>query len=121
VVTVAANLDVAAWASFHGYRPLTGLDPAMLPAVAGGARLAHLAGGHDAVVPRSLIAGYLAGHRAVVGDFPGFDHVCCWVDAWPTILAELVPWLDGRVPLPVAGTRDPQRVFSFSTARASGL
>jgi pimeloyl-ACP methyl ester carboxylesterase len=121
VVTVAANLDVAAWASFHGYRPLTGLDPATLPAGAGGARLAHLEGGRDTVVPPSLIAGYLAGHRAVVGDFPDFDHVCCWVEAWPAILADLAPWLDGRVPLPVAGTRDPQRAFSVSTARTSGL
>lgn len=122
VVTIAANLDVGAWARFHRYPPLTAsLDPAQLAARPGGARMVHLIAGRDAVVPPALIAGYLAAHAGEpVGEFAGFDHACCWVDAWPAILADLAGWLDGRLPAPVAGAGGPQRAFSVSTARSSG-
>ena len=122
VVTVAANLDVGAWAEFHRYRPLAGsLDPARLAPPAAPARLAHLTGGRDAVVPRALIAGYLAAHAGeIVGDFPDFDHACCWAQAWPAILADLAPWLDGRAPLPQPAPGAPQRAFSVAIARPSG-
>jgi pimeloyl-ACP methyl ester carboxylesterase len=94
VITVGANLDVARWAALHHYTPLAGsLDPARLPAPgAGAARVPefHYVGGDDRVVPPEVLRGYAqrrAGARVI--EWPRFDHVCCWIDAWPGILAKL--------------------------------
>jgi pimeloyl-ACP methyl ester carboxylesterase len=88
VVTVAANLDPPAWTAHHGYLPLAGsLDPLAGPGPR--ARVVHLSGGRDRVVPGALAARY----RARFPDQPfveleGFDHRCCWVDAWPGLLED---------------------------------
>lgn len=87
VVTIAANLDVARWASLHGYTPLDGsLDPARLPRLDPAIRQLHYAGGRDANVPSAIIESFAArqGVRAI--EVPEFDHVCCWVERWPALL-----------------------------------
>jgi hypothetical protein len=90
VVTVAGNLDVAGWARWHGYTPLSGSrDPALEPDLPPPIRQVHLVGGRDAVVPPALTRGFAARHpNAVVVELPAFDHVCCWRDRWPALLAE---------------------------------
>lgn len=90
VVTLGANLDVAAWAKHHGYSPLDGsLDPATMP----GRPLPfeiHLAGADDDVVPPASIARYRARNpRAQIRVLPQADHLCCWKDAWPAMLDEI--------------------------------
>jgi len=52
----------------------------------------HLYGADDLQVPRALAVRYLARQpRATVREFAGFDHRCCWADAWPRLLAEAPP------------------------------
>lgn len=91
VVTVAANLDVGAWARLHRYTPLSASrDPRSLPPAS--IREIHLVGGNDANVPPALVRGYAGGRPNVaLLEQPGFDHSCCWVDAWPTLLQRLPP------------------------------
>jgi pimeloyl-ACP methyl ester carboxylesterase len=91
VVTIAANLDIAAWADHHGYSRLLGsLDPAAQPPLPERIRQIHLAGGQDRRVPPWLSEATAARQpnaRLIV--VPGFDHRCCWERAWPAILAGL--------------------------------
>jgi pimeloyl-ACP methyl ester carboxylesterase len=94
VITVGANLDVAGWANAHRYTPLAGsLDPARLrPASATQTLIPelHYVGSDDAVVPPALLHGYARNRPGVqVIEWPGFGHVCCWVDVWPQVLARV--------------------------------
>lgn len=90
VVTVAANLDVAAWTALHGYSPLNGsLDPARLPGRRSFLQL-HYTGADDDNVPPSLQAAFA--ERATAAEFrtiAGFGHRCCWAESWPERLAEI--------------------------------
>lgn len=97
VVTIAANLDVDAWAAHHRYLPLDGsLDPARLD-IAGDWGEWHLVGGRDGVVPYRTVARYLARRSAArTRIYPDFDHVCCWEGEWPAIAAEVEMLLGER-------------------------
>jgi dienelactone hydrolase len=92
IVTIAANLDVKAWTSRHGYLPLSGsLDPSDQPPVAGNISEIDLAGALDRNVPPALLGRYLTAHPAArLWTFPRFDHRCCWAQAWPTLLPQLL-------------------------------
>lgn len=96
IVTVAANLDIDAWADLHGYQRLEGsLNPARRQGPPPPVPQRHYAGGADDVVPPAIVArGPIApGSLRII---PRFDHRCCWVTLWPEILAELtghaLPW-----------------------------
>jgi pimeloyl-ACP methyl ester carboxylesterase len=87
VVTLGANLDIDAWTRRHGYLRLEGsLNPAHSEREHVW-REVHLQGARDANVPPDTTDAYFARYpnaeRRVIEDF---DHVCCWVDAWPGIL-----------------------------------
>jgi pimeloyl-ACP methyl ester carboxylesterase len=88
VVTVAGNLDVAAWAKLHDYTPLEGsLDPAMRPPPSSAIRQIHYVGSQDTNVPPCLARGYADAHPgAQVVQIDGFDHRCCWEKAWEELL-----------------------------------
>lgn len=90
VVTVGANLDVAAWATLHEYSPLAGsLDPARLIPSTVGQPVAerHYVGSNDRVVPPYQLREYARGRSEVtVIEWPGFDHTCCWPDVWRDVL-----------------------------------
>jgi hypothetical protein len=89
VITLSANLDVAAWADIDGYTPLAhSLNPANSERTHPWKEL-HLQGLEDTVVPPGTTERYftrypLAERRA----FPNFDHSCCWLSAWPDIAAQ---------------------------------
>lgn len=86
-VTVAGNLDTDSWARYHGFSPLTGsLNPASRPPLAPNITQRHFRGTADRTVPPSLPAPTAKGGRILV---QGFDHVCCWVEAWPRLLESL--------------------------------
>ena len=91
LVTIAGNLDPEAWAKSHDYLPLTGsLDPALEPPP-GDLPQWHLVGGSDMNVPYSVTRRYFARFRSArVLRYPGYGHVCCWVRAWPSAIAEIV-------------------------------
>jgi hypothetical protein len=89
VVTVAANLDIAAWTRHHGFSPLTdSMNPAdMAPLPAGIAQL-HLAGGRDRNVPPRLSATAVARQPgASFRVLPRYDHRCCWERDWPALIS----------------------------------
>jgi len=95
VVTIAANLDTDAWTTYHHYLPLSG---SLNPAKSNGLhqwREIHLVGANDVVVPAITTTTYFAKYPAAVQrPYAGFDHVCCWVEQWPAIFAEVQKQLE---------------------------
>lgn len=91
VITVAGNLDPAAWTAFHDLLPLSdSLDPVKAVPSPAGFRQLHLVGTEDARVPPRTIRRYRERHPdAQVLEVEGFDHVCCWVEEWRDILARI--------------------------------
>ena len=91
LLTIAANLDVDAWTALHRYSPMIGsLDPAQSDALDSHIVQHHHVGVRDRNVPPELLARFVAkepGARLFM--HPDFDHVCCWVAAWPRLLDEL--------------------------------
>jgi pimeloyl-ACP methyl ester carboxylesterase len=98
VVTVAANLDIDAWADLHGYSRLNGsLNPAVEPALDSTIAQLHLVGGRDRNVPPTLLHAYQSRQSfAQVIVIPDYDHVCCWGDLWPKVLEWVA--MDGAMP-----------------------
>lgn len=91
VLTVAANMDIDAWTRLHAYSPLSGsLNPALRPPLPADIWQLHLAGSEDKNVPPAIIRGAVRQQRyADVVTFSGFNHSCCWQDAWPDVLTAL--------------------------------
>jgi pimeloyl-ACP methyl ester carboxylesterase len=89
VVTVAANLDIDAWADGHRDPRLKGsLNPARQPPLPDRIQQFHYAGGRDRVVPVDVVRRGAVGAAQLIV-VPDHDHVCCWERAWPAILAEV--------------------------------
>ena len=102
VVTLAGNLNIDAWTTFHGYTPLyTSLNPALQPPLAGRVRQFHLLGMRDRNIPPSLVKPWVLQQRNAFGyEFRSYDHACCWEDLWPLLLRQVdrrQPQLPGRV------------------------
>ena len=88
LVTIAANLDIDAWTTLHGYTPLRGsLNPASRGALPEHVAQLHLVGSRDTNVPPSLVRAAMGGsdRHAQVRMVPS-DHRCCWESHWPDIL-----------------------------------
>jgi pimeloyl-ACP methyl ester carboxylesterase len=87
VITIAANLDIDAWADLHGDARLTGsLNAARQPPLPDRIVQIHYAGGRDRLVPVDIVRRGVRGTARLVVE-PQFDHVCCWALAWPRILS----------------------------------
>ena len=85
VITVAANLDIDAWADgLPGGRLAGSLNPARQPPLPAHVHQRHYAGGRDRTVPVET-APPAAGLVVV----PEYDHRCCWTRLWPAVLADL--------------------------------
>lgn len=87
LVTVAGNLDHAAWTSHHRVRPLTGsLNAADVATKLADIPQAHFIGGRDKVVPPELARSWPVGFRGTTNRnlhmLPDYDHACCWVESW---------------------------------------
>jgi len=90
VITVGANLDIAAWAADHHYLALTqSLNPATSERPHPWAEF-HFNGAKDSVVPAATAQAYFQRYpeaqRFVIENA---DHVCCWEEDWPALLARL--------------------------------
>jgi pimeloyl-ACP methyl ester carboxylesterase len=99
VVTVAANLDIEAWAEHHDYAPLSAsLNPASRPRLPKSIVQRYYVGALDRVVPLDIAAKALglAGESDRFIVIADYDHVCCWDQIWPDILSELGHALDER-------------------------
>ncbi len=92
VLTVAANLDTAAWTAHHHYSPLSGsLNPAEQAPLPGAIQQLHLYGASDRNVSQALSARFFAQQPAAeTALLAGFDHRCCWAAQWPALLARFV-------------------------------
>ena len=89
LITVAANLDIDAWADLHGYPRLRGSpNPASQPPIPPTIYQRHYVGGEDRIVPREVVArGPIpAGTITVI---PRYDHICCWESFWPAVLSDV--------------------------------
>ena len=89
IVTVAANLDIDAWAHLHGYPRLDGsLNPAMQPPIPPRIHQRHYVGGEDPIIPPAIVARGPIDPAALIV-IPSYDHICCWTARWPAILTDL--------------------------------
>jgi pimeloyl-ACP methyl ester carboxylesterase len=91
VVTLAGNLDLAAWAHVHSYSPLEGsLNPVERPPLPGHILQIHYVGSSDDNIPPLLAEHYLS--RKGGGEIrvlEGVDHYNGWLAHWPGILLDL--------------------------------
>jgi len=92
LVTIAGVLDHVLWTGSKRLSPLTGsLNPADSWAALTHVAQIHYVGSTDEVVDSALATSFRARYadpehvRVVVME--GFDHRCCWVDAWPRLAA----------------------------------
>jgi dienelactone hydrolase len=91
LLTVAGNLDHAAWTQHHGVSPLVeSLNPVDEVAVLKSVPQWHAVGSDDANTTAALLRAYADRFppeaRPAIHIEPGFDHHCCWVDRWPKLL-----------------------------------
>lgn len=89
IVTFAGNLDVGAWARFHGYSPLAGsLDPATQPEQTADVPKLHCIGGRDTVIPAGMLrAAAEKQANSTVRWYEEYDHSCCWAEVMDRALA----------------------------------
>jgi hypothetical protein len=88
VISIAANLDTQVWATTMHFDPLLdSLNPAVDVSTLSIPHIT-LVGDEDAEVPFSTLAQFLVAQpQTVVTHYAGYDHVCCWEENWPVILA----------------------------------
>jgi pimeloyl-ACP methyl ester carboxylesterase len=107
LVTVAGNLDTAAWTRHHAVSPLLGsLNPAEDAARLRGLPQQHLVGGRDAIVPEAVVRAFVERGRldpSSVAVIDEADHHCCWPERWPGLLHRFRT----RAGLAVPGDRAP--------------
>lgn len=90
LVTIAANMDTAAWTRLHHYSPMNhSLNPAEQIHNRQPVQQLHFAGGRDDNIPAFLGENFLQrlGFRYRI--IPDNDHNCCWYRQWPQLLKEI--------------------------------
>jgi dienelactone hydrolase len=90
LITIAGNLDHAAWTHHHKVSPLVGsLNPADESAKLERIPQWHFVGLNDRNITPALVQGFAdlfpAATRPKIEIQPGFDHVCCWAENWPSL------------------------------------
>lgn len=90
LVTVAANLDLAAWVHDGRLTPLShSLDPADAAARLAHVRQVHFVGAEDRVVGERIIRSFVArlppGTPVSIIVVPGQDHGAGWGERWPDL------------------------------------
>jgi alpha/beta hydrolase fold len=93
LITVAANLDTAAWTQQHGYTPLTvAAQPVTALDEVRRIPQMHLLGGRDKNVPVALARSLAVSTRDRFCVIERFTHDCCWERKWPQLLVALQSW-----------------------------
>ena len=102
LITVAANLDLAAWTRALNVDPMPGsLDPALEAGRIARIPQYHLAGRDDETVPTSIVRAYAArasmpGVARIVEEVPGYSHDCCWHRDWAPRISAIRVRLETR-------------------------
>jgi len=97
VISVAGNLDHAAWTTYHKISPLyRSLNPAGRRQTLASVPQVHLVGAQDRIMPpdlaRQFISTYSSETPVRLLVMPDYDHACCWARQWPRLWREeLVP------------------------------
>lgn len=90
LVTVAGNLDHAAWTAKHRVSPLHGsLNPADASARLQNTPQQHYVGENDRNISVDIARGFaarFAAPRPEITVMPGFTHTCCWEEIWPALV-----------------------------------
>lgn len=88
VITIAANLDTAAWSEHHGQPALKdSLNPIEQSPLKKEIRQLHLAGSKDEQVPAFIGKAYAdTQQNASFRIHEGFTHHCCWHNIWSSVL-----------------------------------
>lgn len=94
VMTLAANLDIDTWATYHGYAPLAASrNPANLPAFPASLRQTHFIGAKDRIVPPSITRSGLRNQpHASIFAVDDVGHAE-WERVRPQITSVLQRWL----------------------------
>jgi dienelactone hydrolase len=92
LVTVAGNLDHAAWTSHHRLSPLSGsLNAADVARNIAHIPQTHFIGKQDRVIPPELAQqwpeAFSGSRQENIRIIASFDHGCCWDRDWPALLA----------------------------------
>lgn len=95
IVTIAGNLDHAAWSKLHKDAPLSGSQNAADVAEnVSNIRQTHILGLGDTLMPLAILESYLRKAKNVanitVVKVKGADHTCCWTTYWPMLWYEHV-------------------------------
>lgn len=88
VITIAANMDIDAWTSHKNY---SSLDKSINIAKTSSMRKipqVHFFGSRDEIVPAKINQPFLQKIGKSPTVIEGFDHNCCWLDQWPTLLLD---------------------------------
>ena len=88
IVTLAGNLDPAAWTKHHGYSPLTDIAPEA-PGTAGSVRSIHLQCRDDTNIPPAITDRWFENHPDAIRRLVSqCTHASGWEEVAPPILGE---------------------------------
>ncbi|MBZ0142298.1 MAG: lysophospholipase [Rhodocyclaceae bacterium] len=97
LITIAAPLALSAWTTAQRLTPLAGsVDPLAQRSIAAWAAACHFVGAEDAVVPPAVVRRFVQAHGGRMEIIDGFEHDCCWVRDWDTLLRRA--WNGGTLP-----------------------
>lgn len=92
LITVAGNLDHAAWTDMHRITPLSGsLNAADASPHLQQIPQRHYVGQKDAIIGAGIARSYAARFGSpgpAITVMPDFDHRCCWTAVWPSLVAK---------------------------------
>lgn len=93
LVTVAGNLDHAAWTALQHIDPLLdSLNPAVFAEKLAALPQTHFVGADDVVIPPSLAyrwpRDFRGANNSNIRVIPSFSHQCCWVENWQRLYSE---------------------------------
>ncbi len=99
LVSVAGNLDTAAWTRFHRLQPLDdSLNPIDTVDALQPIPQIYFAGGKDTNITPELVHAaadrFRKNSKPVVVVEPTFNHQCCWVARWPALWRRAVGMID---------------------------
>jgi len=90
VVTLAGNLDIHAWTSYHQHKPLwISHNPLDQPPLSKQIRQFHFVGDEDKNVLAKFVKKVAEREQGNFRVFEGINHTCCWYEKWPKILKSI--------------------------------
>jgi hypothetical protein len=86
-LSLSRLIDTETWATYRGLNLAGSLNPAKRPPLHSDILQIHYTGGSDVIVPPAITTQGVTGERTELIVIKGYDHVCCWENLWPSVLA----------------------------------